>query len=62
MLIREGFKDYVLRNIEPRLRRKLLYAYNNGLDKKHIKKGFMDENLLNDLKKWFKENGVIENV
>jgi len=62
MLVSEGFKEYVLRNIKPELRRKLFYAYNNGLDDKYVKKGDMNEELLNDLKKWFKENGVIEYV
>jgi len=62
MLVSEEFKDYVLRNIKPELRRKLFYAYNNGLDEKQVKKGDMDKELLSDLIKWFEENGVVEYV
>ncbi len=62
MLINEGFKDYVLRNIDIRLRQKLFYAYNNGLNINRDNKEVMDVELLDNLKSWFKKNGVIEYV
>ena len=62
MLITEAFKDYVLRNINKQLRKNMYYAYNNGLNIDQVKKGIMDADLLEGLKKWFKENGVIEYV
>ncbi len=62
MQMRLSFSDYVLKNIDPALREKLYYCYNNGIDYKEEKKKPLDEELLECLKEWFSENGVIEYI